>query len=195
MFKDQVDFNSIIAKILYEHNSSASIKTTSPKLNKYDEKLIEEYFNNIFENLLTRSELETDNKTITKLTFSLYLELPKIVSDKIFDAFNLNMVGQSNNLSKENFTKGMSELYFDSPEVLMKIIFTIWDFSQKGIILIEDVFLFMMHLNNKDLNSLELLEENIIDLLLNLFEEKKTLSIEEFIDTIKNKYSDLFLIL
>ena len=160
------------------------------------------YLKNIFGDLAKRDFSEKEGKTIEKITFIAYMNLPFIVGEKIFNVFNKTKTGH---LTQTEFVTGIINLYGGGLEETQKMIFNILDFDSDKKIIPEDsrlLILFIKNLSNPPNNIMKIKtrstitdEENLdeINLIIkNFFDNKLFLTYEEYKHNIETINSDVF---
>ena len=169
------------------------------KLREYvgiaNESLFLKYLKEVYKDLADRSE-SSKKKGITKITFLDYIKLPIFISEKVFCSFDQDRDGF---LNPKDFIYGMKKLYNGSFEETIQIIFELLDFNSDGIIEKDDVKIMLSYLPLRTDKSpieykyqMDSLDE--IDEILNLtFGEKTGLKMEEFMEVVEKKKSDVFL--
>jgi len=160
------------------------------------------YLKNVFSDLAKRDWLNKEGKGIEKITFIEYMNLPFIVGEKLFHVIEKNKNG---NLSQNEFVSGIINLYVGGLEETQRIIFNMLDFDLDGKIIQEDsrlIISFIKNLANPPEKVMKLKprttlddEENLeeINLIIkNFFNNKNSLSFEEYKYNIENINSDVF---
>jgi hypothetical protein len=104
-----------------------------------------DYFEKIFNTLCKR--FESNAKIISELNFCSYLDLPLMISSKIFSSFDNNKDGF---LSLNEFVTGMYNLYFGTLDVIELLVFKIFDVGNKEIFKKEDAIQILNYLNLTD---------------------------------------------
>ena len=150
-----------------------------------DAAVLKSYFNDIFSDLTDQEEFELD-----KLTFISYISLPFIISEKIFYAIS----NKQEYISRSEFTEGLNKLYNGYLDQTQRIIFDVLDFNRDGNIIPEDVKLILTFLSSTKLKKHKTTEE-IAVIIRNFFNGKTSMNYNEFIETIDNINSDIYLIL
>jgi len=133
---------------------------------------------------------------LTRIKFFELLKLPIIICDKLFYALNTS---KSSILSIDEFSEGMTKLYFGTFEESVEIIFSIYDYNKDGFITKEEVKLILIYLPLKtnmtkndykyQQNSLEELD-NVLSITFN---KESKLSFKEFINAITKVNSFIYL--
>ena len=95
--------------------------------NKFVETTMKPYLTDLFKDLVPRSNQYSIHCTCDKNTFVDYVNLPGVVSDRFFALAS----GNDNNerVELEGFLKVMLEVYEQSLETKMKLVFDIFDFN------------------------------------------------------------------
>jgi hypothetical protein len=169
---------------------------------------LEFYLTNIFNDLVSRENNQKDEKTIEKITFIEYMNIPFIVGEKIFKVFNKSKNGF---LNKKEFVSGIISLYSGSLEETEEMIFNLLDFDLDGIIIPEDARLLLTFLKNLAVTSTKNITLKNINININtytdeeefksidnfvnsFFKGKQSLTFEQFKVYIEEENSDLFLL-
>jgi tRNA A-37 threonylcarbamoyl transferase component Bud32 len=142
------------------------------------------YFEKCFQMLSNR--LESDNRQVSELIFTSYLDLPIVISSKIFKAFDKDGDGFLN--SKE-FVEGMNSLYFGSLRQIEEVTFCIFDFKNSSLIFKEDLISLMNYMNNLE-NILYNIEFHVEEFFGNNLE----LTLEEYCQRIELQNSNLLIL-
>ena len=160
-----------------------------------DEILFLKYLKEVYKDLASRKD-ETKKNGIAKQTFLDYIKLPIFISEKVFNALDLD---HDSFLNPKEFIKGMKRLYNGNFEESLEIVFSLLDFNSDKIIEKEDVKLLLSYLPLKSDKSkieykyqMESLNE-IDEITSTTFNNKNKLTFEEFKSIIENKKSDVFL--
>ena len=177
-----------------------------------DEELLNKYLKEIWSDLSKRNKEETKDTTkgITKVTFNKYYDLPGIISERIFSCFDKDKDGI---LNITEFINGMQSLFSqkESFDSLAKFIFNLYDFNSKGIIKKEDVRVVLSYVPLQHEISTNIKEnvhivhdkfedriesqEQLFHILNIAFKNKEEMNFDEYINTIKNVNSDIFILL
>lgn len=160
------------------------------------------YLTEIWKDLALRSIEKW--KGINKITFSKYYDLPGIINDRLFAVFDTN---NNEHINPKEFLVGMTTLFSDNFDQLVKFIFGFYDFDRDGLITKEDIRVVLSYvpiqskIRNK--TGLKYEKQNFIDrieaqdelyLLLNkVFGDKSSLTQDDFFEVIKNVNSDIFI--
>ena len=130
-------------------------------------------------------------KGITKETFNKYYNLPGIISERLFSCFDKDKDGF---LNLKEFTIGMQSLFLfskaESFNSLAKFIFNLYDFNSTGIIKRDDVRVVLSYMPDK-VES----QEKLFHIINIAFKDKEEMNYEEYINTIENVNSDIFILL
>ena len=146
--------------------------------------LIVNFLTEIYANIYKRC-----NSIFDSYTFQEVINLPMIISDKIYNA----LTTEEKKLNLDDFSKGIYEIFFASIEEKALFIFDVFDFNKDNFIEKEDVFLLLshFHLIENTTNTINYLEE-VID---NFFGYRNTYKREEFINLLQNKNADVFILM
>lgn len=160
------------------------------------------YLTEIWKDLALRSSEKW--KGINKITFSKYYGLPGIINDRLFAVFDSN---NNEYIDPKEFLVGMTTLFSDNFDQLVKFIFGFYDFDRDGLIAKEDIRVVLSYvpiqskIRNK--TGLKYETQNFIDrieaqdelyILLNkVFGDKTALTQDDFFEVIRNVNSDIFL--
>ena len=196
---------NLISKILKDEMNLNFTKFISPYLIKEKQKnYFEEYLKEIAKELISRSHKK---KGISKYIFSKYFELPGLISRRLFTVFNNNE--DEEYLSQENFVENMLKLFTGDFNDLSNIIFKLIDFKNDGYISYDEISMILSYIpishKNYDNKKFRFEQDEFIDRIQSqeeialslkiLFNNKKTISYNEFVDIIKYKNSDIFIFL
>ena len=164
-------------------------------VNIENEELFLLYLKEIYKDLADR-DASSKKKGIMKMIFLDYLKLPVFISEKVFNAFDKDKDGF---LNLKEFVFGMNTLYNGTFEETLELIFEILDFNQDGLIEKDDVSLILGLLPLKtDRSKLEYKHqmasfEEIQQITNSTFENKKVLKLNEFMEAVEKRKSDVFL--
>ena len=167
--------------------------------------LFKKYLQEVFVDLSNRME-KNNLKVMTRLTFYDYIKLPIFIAEKLFNSFSKN---NKNYLVEDEFITGFYKLYLGTFEETAETIFNLLDFDKDGKIKKEDVKIILSYLpllnvteeKEKKLESvgeimgfqMKSLEE-IDDIVSKTFAKYEgQMNLKQFIDTVKNNKSDVFL--
>ena len=147
--------------------------------------LIINFLNEVYANIYKRC-----NNNFDSYTFQEVINLPMIISDKIFYTLTEH---QSKKISLNRFSKGIYDLFFDYIDNKVKLIFDILDFDNDKIINKYDVFLLLSHFHLIE-NTTNLI--NLIENIINeTFKDSNILSKDELLFFCKNNNSDIFFLM
>ena len=137
--QDQIDY---IKNYLYPY------KFTNNKT------IIVNFLTEIYANIYIRC-----NSVFDSYTFQEVINLPMIISDKIYNALST----EEKKLSLDDFSQGIYEMFFSPIEIKAQFIFDVFDFNKDNFIEKDDVFLLLshFHLIENTTNSIPYLEELI----------------------------------
>lgn len=160
------------------------IKYTTPSFLPKKTSLVN-FLREIYTNVSKRS-----NNNMNTYTFQEILQLPMIISDKIY--FALNEHG-SKMITQTQFSNGIYQLLYNDLLYKFRICFEIFDFDNDGSVCKDDAFLILSHFHliqntNESINYLE----KVID---NFFLNDETLTKEEYFDRCKSISCDVSLLL
>ena len=146
--------------------------------------LIVNFLTEIYANIYKRC-----NSIFDSYTFQEVINLPMIISDKIYNA----LTTEEKKLNLDDFSQGIYEMFFASIEEKALFIFEVFDFNKDNFIEKDDVFLLLahFHLIENTTNTIIYLEE-VID---NFFGYRNTYKREEFINLLQNKNADVFILM
>ena len=167
--QDQIDY---IKNYLYPY------KFTNNKT------IIVNFLTEIYANIYIRC-----NSVFDSYTFQEVINLPMIISDKIYNA----LATEEKKLTLDDFSQGIYEMFFSPIEIKAQFIFDVFDFNKDNFIEKDDVFLLLshFHLIDNTTNSIPYLEE-LID---NFFGYRKTYKKEEYMNLIQTKNADIFVLM
>ena len=97
-----------------------------------DSELMKLYFREIYKDLITKADTNNTAK-VSKIIFMEYINLPLIISEKLFNSFDHDKDGY---LSLKEFVKNLTDLFTGSFEEVMSIIFSLLDTCLASTILI-----------------------------------------------------------
>ena len=145
--------------------------------------LIVNFLTEVYANIYYRC-----NNNFDSYTFQEVINLPMIISDKIFLALTKNKI-----ITLNKFSTGIYDLFFFPIDKKIELIFDILDFDKDKVINKYDVFLILSHFHLIDNSSdLIILLENLLD---NFFEESNILSKDDLINFCKTKNTDIFFLM
>ena len=181
-----------------------TFESVQESLNLTNPKLFKKYLQEVFLDLSSSPDSK-NIKYVSKISFYDYIKLPIFISDKLFNSFKNHSKG---GLLEEEFVSGFYHLYMGTFEETTKIIFNLLDFDKDSSIEKEDVKLILTYLllNDFNNNSFDLNDSNdeiinekqmkkmkeINDLINKTF-KKGNMNLDEFIDCLKKKKSDIYL--
>ena len=196
----------LISKMLKEEISLNFTKFISPYIiSKSEKKYFEEYLQDISKDLISLSHRK---KGISKYIFSKYFELPGLISRRLFTVFNNNN-SEEEYLSSDNFIEKMLDLFAGNFSELSNIIFKLFDFKNDGNVTCDEISIILSYIpishKNYDNKKFRFEQDEFIDRIKTqeeigfslevLFDNKKSIAYNEFVDIIKNKNSDIFIFL
>ena len=173
-------------------------------INKKDIKCFKKYLKDISNDLISKVHKK---QGITEYLFSKYYELPGLISERLYTVFCNNEKEEF--LDGENFIKKMLELFSGNFTKLSNIIFDLIDFDNDGKISYDGTRIILSHIpithNRYDQNKFRFEQDEYIDRINSqeeisnsldiLFNNKKSLTLNEFIDIVKNVNSNIFIFL
>jgi hypothetical protein len=127
---------------------------------------------------------------LTEYIFSRYLNLPLILSQKIF----INMNTNDGNMDYSHFLEFFKILHLGCYDILTKYIFDILDFNKDGLIFVNDCRVILIHIAMY-VNENKISQEKIAtktDNILKATFSKTHLALKDFKIVIERKNSDLF---
>lgn len=157
-----------------------------------DPDLLKTYFREIYKDLISRNDKEK-KKHVSKIIFIEYINLPILISEKLFLSFDHDRDGY---LNLKEFFKNLNDLYIGTFEQVASIIFSLLDFDHDGNIIPQDVKLLLSYLplNTKNEYKFQMASLSEIDgIISELFNGKKQLNLSDFIFATENHHSDAFL--
>ena len=141
---------------------------------------LEFYLNNIFNDLNSREDNSREEKSIERITFIEYMNIPFIVGEKLFKIFNTSKNGL---LNKKEFTSGIINLYSGSLEETEKMIFNLLDFDLDGIIIPEDARLLISFIKNLAISSKDKIQLKKIKTYTTFSDEEEFKTIDNFVNS------------
>jgi Ca2+-binding EF-hand superfamily protein len=137
------------------------------------------YISDIFKDLSERAKGQNDQSTdyINKYTFLSFLNLPVILSERLFNICTrgqVNVPQKQRQVSLQEFRKLMQRIFYSRVETKMSLVFEIYDFDYDGLISIEDIKIILSHIPSKiqsigfndKINSLNLIKQFLDDLVV-----------------------------
>jgi hypothetical protein len=140
--KPELQHNDSATKTTNESNSSSDVilveDLNKELATKFEKKILKPYFKNLFKDLSLRSSISTSGGVfVDKNAFIEYMNLPGIVSDRLFAlAYHNN---KEEKIEQDHFVKLMLDVYSAELDDKMNIAFKIFDFNSDGLIQAEDV--------------------------------------------------------
>lgn len=180
------------------------------KLKLSDIYLLQNYLEELFNHLSARcskfNSLNNNSSSSSKFpnidveTFSGYMRIPLLISEKIFKTFKTNK--EEINLTAKEFIDGMTLLFTGEYSSTLKLVFDIYDFNKKGVILKHDVRLLLSFIpinQNENMinryNYQKESQEELDKILKSTFSKSNTLNFDEFKNVVECSHSDIFLFL
>ena len=145
--------------------------------------IIVNFLTEIYANIYKRS-----NSIFDSYTFNEVINLPMIISDKIFFALN----GKQKKLTLNDFSQGIYEIFFAPIEDKAQFVFKVFDFDDDKIIDKNDVFLILAHFHLIENSTFTI--HYLEDLIDHFFGEKDKLTNEEYFNML-NKNADIFILM
>ena len=145
--------------------------------------IIVNFLTEIYANIYKRC-----NSVFDSYTFNEVINLPMIISDKIFSA----LTGEEKQLTLDDFSQGIYEIFFAPIEDKAQFVFDVFDFNKNNYIEKDDVFLILahFHLIENTTNSIYFLE----DVINNFFGNNSSIKREEYINLL-SKNADIFVLM
>ena len=143
------------------------------------------FLSDIFVNFQKRS-----NNNFDTYTFQELIGIPMIISDKLYYTFTMH---QEKQLTYQEFSSGLYDLFFGDLDDKMSIVFDLLDFDGDGVIMFEDVFLILshFHLIDNTNDTMHLIEK----IITNFFGINKFKLDKENCFNIKKNFDVLLLVL
>ena len=155
---------------------------------------LKEYLKMIYTDLSTSSnETRGIPKGVSKLVFCDFLKISLFISEKLFLSFDKN---NDSLLDQNEFVNNLLKLYTGSFNETALIIFDLLDFNKQKLLYKSNIKLLLSHLplavDKKSYKyQIESLSE-IDEIITKSFNNKETLSFEQFLDITKTKNSDIY---
>jgi len=100
---------------------------------KFEKKVLKPYFKNLFKDLSLRSSISTSGGVfVDKNAFIEYMNLPGIVSDRLFALASHN--SKEEKIEQDHFVKLMLDVYSAELDDKMNVAFKIFDFNSDSLI-------------------------------------------------------------
>ena len=151
-----------------------------------DPKLLKKYLKLVFNDFVNTID-ESDRKIITKMDFYKYFDIPIFIVEKIFTSFAKTY---RDYLCEEEFVDNLHKLYMGSFEETVKIIFDILDYDQDGLLIKDEIKIFLSYLPleevDEDCQPDIKADKKKINKIISLVNEKQKKSLEE-IDNMVNE--------
>ncbi len=145
--------------------------------------IIVNFLTEIYANIYKRS-----NSIFDSYTFNEVINLPMIISDKIFNA----LTGKEKKLTLSDFSQGIYEIFFAPIEDKAQFVFKVFDFDDDKYIEKNDVFLILAHFHLIENTTFTIYYlEDVID---HFFGEKNRINNEEYFNML-NKNADIFILM
>ena len=155
---------------------------------------LKEYLKMIYIDLSTSSnETRGLPKGVSKIVFCDFLKISLFISEKLFISFDKN---NDSFLDQNEFVNNLLKLYAGSFNETALIIFDLLDFNKQKLLYKSNIKLLLSHLplavDKKSYKyQIESLSE-IDEIITKSFNNKETLSFEQFLDITKTKNSDIY---
>ena len=175
---------------------------TFESIHKYigitDKMLFKNYLHEVFIDL-SLTDPQTKKKYFDKVIFYDYMKLPILISEKLFESFDIKF---NNKLKESEFINGLTKLYLGDFNETSSVIFNLLDFDKDNLIQKDDVKLILSYLPlKKEKNSNENQEEiqtksyhEIEEIINKTFSKYHgTLNFEQFVEVVTKKKSDVYL--
>lgn len=153
-----------------------------------------QYLDEVYYSITSQTE---DGKFKLKAFIEL-MKIPVFISEKMFSAFDTNL---DNSLSHNEFLEGIINLYTGSFISVATLIFKVYDFSRSGTILKQNVKLLLSYIpiseDNKTKYESQLESQDELERILKLTfpSNSNSLPLNDFLKSIDENQSDIFLIL
>lgn len=161
------------------------------------------YLKELWKDLSQRTD--DKSKGISRVTFSKYYNLPGIIFDRLFNVFDAN---KNDYLDSNEFVEGMSTLFSENYDKLIKFIFNFFDFNNDGFVSKEDIRTVLSYVplntinkskgqklkyENEDYKDRIESQDEIYSILESCFEKKVQIDFKAFANIVENQNSDIFL--
>ena len=196
-------------------NQKITVDSLTSKLRIDDKDAFYLYLKEVWIDLFSRvkenkndkaSETEIKLSGVTKLIFDKYYTLPGIIGDRFFRVLDPK---NTNELSINDFIKGMTTLFCGGYEDTVKFIFNFYDIDNDGLIEKEDIKVVLSYItldDSPDIKSTGInityqkrvsSQEELYSILQKCFENipNNKMDFATFKNTIENVNSDIYLIL
>jgi Ca2+-binding EF-hand superfamily protein len=142
------------------------------------------YLNDIYKDISLHGNVDG----IEKLAFIKFMSFPFLLGEKVFSIFDTNDKGY---LTWDDFSEGIDNIFLSNLDDSVRFVFQLFDFDKDGRIIPEDVRLIITYLSSYQMGVHKSIDE-INCLIINFFDGKKAMHYEDFIDTVENRYSDVY---
>ena len=149
----------------------------------HNKTIIVNFLTEIYVNIYKRC-----NSNFDSYTFNEVINLPMIISNKIFYA----LTGEENKLNLQDFSQGIYEIFFAPIEDKAHFVFDVYDFNKDNIIEKNDVFLILSHFHL--IENFSYYIHYLEDVINNFFSEKSKINREEYFELL-NKNADVFILM
>ena len=114
-------------------------------------------------------KMKTNMIGISLRTFLEYMDIQEFIGERIFKYLNKS---NTNKLNKNDFCKGLNELYYGDAEKLIKFTFALADFNNNGNIYQTDMKLLLVYIPT-EIEFYQTLKIKDINIIINSFFEEK----------------------
>jgi hypothetical protein len=175
------------------------MKSTKGSVNEYnhllktmrvENKACDDYLDRYLKDVFREISIQEGDGYLTEYVFSKYLNIPLILSQKIF----VNLNSNDGNMEYSHFIEFFKVLHIGCYDILTKYIFDILDFNKDGLIFLNDCRVILFHIA-MFVNENKISQEKIAtktDDMLKLTFSKTHLSLKDFRSCIEKRNSDLF---
>lgn len=170
-----------------------------------DVEALQIYLKELWKDLSQRSDDKV--KGINTVTFSNYYQLPGIILDRLFNLFDKN---SNQFIDLDEFIDGMTTLFTENFDNLVKFVFKFYDFDKDNVITKEDIRTVLSYIplnthekyrkdkmkyEKEDFKDRIESQDELQIILCKVFETSDKLDLKGFTDIIENKCSEIFLYL
>ena len=134
------------------------------------------YLSEIWKELSTHSE--NKKKGINRISFTRYFPLPGLINIRLFNIFDMN---KNNYLSPREFIEGMTVLFSESLNKLIKFTFCFYDFDNDGYINRDDIRIVLSYIPILyDFEEMVICNEELYNSLNDIFGKKEKMDLSQF---------------